>query len=72
MGADDARAATLTDEQVHRSDDDEWSFVDTLPHLVFAMDSWFGNAILGQEQVIVNEDWAHHRFATRDLDVIEG
>jgi hypothetical protein len=144
------RAAALTDEQVHRSVDDEWSFVDTLRHLVFAMDSWFGNAVLGQErpfhrwampfrcdvdfsgigldldarpslaeiarvraersaqlrsyldtltdeeyhrvrepgaslpwrplrpgpasdclQVIFNEEWAHHRFATRDLDIIE-
>src|SRR5690349_9442780 len=45
-----ARAATLTDEQVHRSVDDEWSFVDTLRHLVFAIDSWFGNSVLGQDR----------------------
>jgi DinB superfamily/Pentapeptide repeats (8 copies) len=144
-----ARAAALTDEQVHRSVDDEWSFVDTLRHLVFARDLWFGHAVLGLDhpfhplglphtgnndfagigldldarpslaeiaqvraersaqlksyldtqtdedflrvrtpaalpwraskprpardclQVVFNEEWAHHQFAIRDLDIIE-
>jgi hypothetical protein len=45
-----ARAATLTDEQVHRSVDDEWSFVDTQRHLVMAMDIWFRAGILAEAQ----------------------
>lgn len=144
-----ARAAALTEEQVHRSVDDEWSFVDTQRHLVFAMDSWFRAGILAEVrpfhplglpftcdidfsaagldlaarpslaevaqvrsergavlrayldtltdeefhrelvstpglpwppaasrsakqclQVIFNEEWAHHRFAVRDLDAM--
>ena len=143
------RAAKLTDEEVHRSIDDEWSFVDTQRHLVFAMDSWYRAGVLAEErpfhplglpftcdidfsaagldlaarpslaeiaqvraersaalrsyldgltdeefhrerlsteglpwprslarppqdclQVIFNEEWAHHRFAVRDLDAI--
>jgi DinB superfamily/Pentapeptide repeats (8 copies) len=144
-----ARAASLTDEEAHRSVDEEWSFVDTQRHLVMAMDSWFGAGILAQArpfhplglpfssdidftaagldlaarpslaeiaevraercaalksyldsltddefhrermstpglpwppsasrspqqclQVILNEEWAHHRFAVRDLDAM--
>jgi hypothetical protein len=45
-----ARAATLTDEEVHRSVDDEWSFVDTQRHLVMAMDIWFRAGILAEAQ----------------------
>jgi len=45
-----ARAATLSDEEVHRSVDDEWSFVDTQRHLVMAMDIWFRAAILAEAQ----------------------
>lgn len=32
---------------VHESVDGEWSFVDTLRHLVFATDAWVGRALLG-------------------------
>jgi hypothetical protein len=45
-----ARAATMSDEEVHRSVDDEWSFVDTQRHLVMAMDSWFRAGILAEAQ----------------------
>lgn len=34
-------ARSLSDEQRHRSVDGEWSFVQTLRHLVFAIDKWF-------------------------------
>jgi hypothetical protein len=44
------RASRLTEEQLHRSVDGEWSFVDTLRHLVFAMDKWFTVPILGDER----------------------
>jgi len=32
---------------LHESVNDEWSFIETLRHLVFATDSWIGRAILG-------------------------
>ncbi len=41
------RAQALPDEALHRSVDGEWSFVQTLRHLVFAMDKWFTAPILG-------------------------
>jgi len=43
-----ARARRLPDEDLHVSVDGEWSFVQTLRHLVFAMDKWFMSPILGQ------------------------
>ena len=36
-----ARADRLTDAQRHERVDGEWSFVETLRHLLFAMDKWF-------------------------------
>ena len=42
------RAQQLPDEDVHKSVDGEWSFVQTLRHLVFAMDKWFTAPILGE------------------------
>ena len=41
------RALALPDDTLHESVDDEWSFVQTLRHLVFAMDKWFTAPILG-------------------------
>lgn len=35
------QANRLTDAQRHERVDDEWSFVETLRHLVFAIDKWF-------------------------------
>jgi hypothetical protein len=42
-----AQAAALPDETLHESVNGEWSFVQTLRHLVFAMDKWFTVPILG-------------------------
>lgn len=49
MGWDDtvAAAAALPEEAWHRSGDGEWSFVETLRHLVFAIDKWCVVPILG-------------------------
>ena len=47
MGEDDHRAQALPEETLHESVDGEWSFVQTLRHLVFAMDKWFTSPILG-------------------------
>jgi hypothetical protein len=41
------RASSLPPELLHESVDGEWSFIETLRHLVFATDSWIGRAILG-------------------------
>jgi len=42
-----ARADRLTDAQRHERVDGEWSFVETVRHLVFAMDKWFTAPVLG-------------------------
>ena len=41
------RAQALSEDELHESVNDEWSFVQTLRHLVFAMDKWFTAPILG-------------------------
>lgn len=43
-----ARAQRLPDEDLHVSVDGEWSFVQTLRHLLFAADKWFTAPILGR------------------------
>jgi hypothetical protein len=42
-----ARADRLTDAQRHQRVNDEWSLVETLRHLLMAMDKWFTAPILG-------------------------
>ena len=42
-----ARARRLDPALLHESVDGEWSFIETLRHLVFATDSWIRRAILG-------------------------
>jgi hypothetical protein len=43
-----ARAQRLTEAQLQESVNEEWSFAQTLRHLVFAMDKWFTAPILGE------------------------
>ena len=43
-----ARATALPEKKLHESVDGEWSFVETLRHLVFAMDKWFTAPVLGE------------------------
>jgi len=42
------RAERLPERALHERVDDEWSFVQTLRHLVFAVDVWVGRMILGE------------------------
>ncbi|MEV0289489.1 MULTISPECIES: DinB family protein [unclassified Kribbella] len=42
-----ARARSLPPERLHESVDGEWSFIQTLRHLLFATDSWVRRVILG-------------------------
>ncbi len=60
----------------------EWSAVETLRHLVFVHDSWFrrcclgwppyarGKSVLECVHVVLDEEWAHHGFCVRDLDLL--
>jgi hypothetical protein len=41
-----AGVTQITEAQLHESVDGEWSFVQTLQHLVFAMDKWFTAPVL--------------------------
>ena len=41
------RAQKFDPEQLHESVDGEWSFIETLRHLVFATDAWVRRGILG-------------------------
>jgi DinB superfamily/Pentapeptide repeats (8 copies) len=43
-----ARARGLAPDLLHERVDDEWSFIETLRHLVMATDAWVSRAILGQ------------------------
>jgi hypothetical protein len=42
-----ARARRLPPELLHEQIDGEWSFIETLRHLVFATDSWILRAVMG-------------------------
>lgn len=42
------QAQDLPEAALHEQVDGEWSFVQTLRHLVFAMDKWFTAAVLGE------------------------
>jgi hypothetical protein len=42
-----ARARGMAAELLHERVDEEWSFIETLRHLVFATDAWVRRAILG-------------------------
>jgi hypothetical protein len=43
-----ASATALPEESLHERVDDEFSFVQTLRHLVFATDKWFTSPLLGE------------------------
>jgi uncharacterized protein YjbI with pentapeptide repeats len=43
-----ARARGLDPELLHQRVDGEWSFIETLRHLLFATDAWVNRAILGR------------------------
>jgi uncharacterized damage-inducible protein DinB len=45
-----SRARELDPDLLHESVDREWSFIQTLRHLVFATDSWLRRAVLGDPE----------------------
>ena len=54
-----ARARKLPADMLNQRVDDEWSFVETLRHLVFATDAWFGRAVLGESRGFWPKGLAH-------------
>jgi hypothetical protein len=44
------RARRLPEPRLHERVDDEWSFVETLRHLVFGTDAWIARSVLGHER----------------------
>jgi hypothetical protein len=56
-----ARAERLAEPARHERVDDEWSFVETLRHLVFATDLWAGQMVLDQPK-------PYHRLALPPTD----
>ncbi|GGR57132.1 hypothetical protein J2S40_003328 [Nocardioides luteus] len=48
-------ATALPEERLHQRVDDEWSFVETLRHLLHASDKWLGSPVL-------EEDDPYHPF----------
>lgn len=44
------RARTLTEADLRRSVDGEWTFTQTVRHLVFVTNAWFGHAVLGRSR----------------------
>ena len=42
-----ARAVVLGEDALHRRVNAEWSFVETRRHLIFVVDKWLGDAVLG-------------------------
>ena len=61
------RARRLPEERLHERVDGEWSFIQTLRHLVFATDSWIRRAIQG-------DPWPYDALSLpfSEMDEIEG
>ena len=67
------RARRLDPELLHESVDGEWSFIQTLRHLVFATDAWIRRAMLGDPRPWDPLDLPHDTFrelpgVPRDLE----
>ena len=61
------RARRLPEEKLHERVDGEWSFIQTLRHLVFATDAWIRRALLG-------DPWPYDALGLPfdEMDEIEG
>ncbi|WBQ05176.1 DinB family protein [Kribbella sp. CA-293567] len=63
------RAAAMPAGTVDVSVDGEWSFAQTLRHLVMATDTWFSGAILGVEQPFHPIGQPHAEYETDGFDL---
>lgn len=59
------RARGMAPEQLHERVDDEWSFIETLRHLVFATDAWVRRAFLGDPSPWDPLDLPHDEMTDR-------
>ena len=62
------RARALPPALLHERVDDEWSFIETLRHLVFVTDTWLARAVLGDPSPWSPLDLPHDEMAV-DLTV---
>jgi hypothetical protein len=61
-----ARAERLPEPARHERVDDEWSFVETLRHLVFATDAWVSRTILDEPMPYHRLGLAHTSYPSAD------
>lgn len=61
-----ARARRLDEPAWHERVDDEWSFVETMRHLVFATDAWAGRTILDEPVPYHRLGYPHSAYPTAD------
>ena len=59
------RARGMAPEQLHERVDGEWSFIETLRHLVFATDAWVRRAFLGEPSPWDPLDLPHDEMTDR-------
>ena len=55
----------MAPEQLHERVDGEWSFIETLRHLVFATDAWVRRAVLGEPSPWDPLDLPHDEMTDR-------
>jgi hypothetical protein len=68
------RARRLPPELLHERVDDEWSFIETLRHIIFGIDAWVKRAILGDPSPydpldLPHADMPHDPSVPNDPDV---
>jgi len=61
-----ARARALPEELLHERVDGEWSFIETLRHMLFVHDAWLRRAVLGEADPFDPLDLPHDEMP--DLD----
>ena len=63
------RARSLPEAKLHQSVDGQWSFVRTLRHLIYAIDTWVGRMIRAEEHPFHRwgQPFSEYEDATRDL-----
>jgi uncharacterized protein YjbI with pentapeptide repeats len=61
------RARRLPEAALHQRVDDEWSFVETLRHLIFATDAWAGHAVLEEPTPFARIALPHTPYPREDI-----
>ncbi len=65
------RARVLPEEKLHESVDGEWSVVRTLRHVIYAIDTWVGRMVRGEEHPFHpwGQPFSEYTDAAADLDL---